>query len=78
MAALFCQRARFTSMAVTGVPRRWLRLEAARPLGASFVAHSATGQPRALLSALIAVEFHGGPAGLSQGGTVGQPTGSCG
>jgi hypothetical protein len=74
MAALFCQRARFTSMAVTGVPRRCLRLEAARPLGASFAAYSATGQPRGLLNALIAVEFYGGLARLSQCGTVASQT----
>ncbi len=74
MAALFCQRTRFTSMAVTGVPRRCLRLEAARPLGASFAAYSATSQPRGLLNALIAVEFCGGLARLSQGRTVASQT----
>jgi hypothetical protein len=44
-----------TSGTVTGVPRRWLRLEAAVLLGGSLIAYSATGQPWWLVPATILV-----------------------
>lgn len=40
---------------MTGVPRRWLRLEAAVLLGGSLIAYSATGQPWWLVPATILV-----------------------
>jgi hypothetical protein len=44
-----------TSGTVTGVPRRWLRLEAAVLLAGSLIAYSATGQPWWLVPVTILV-----------------------
>jgi hypothetical protein len=44
-----------TSGTVTGVPRRWLRLEAAVLLSGSLIAYPATGQPWWLVPAAILV-----------------------
>lgn len=44
-----------TSGTATGVPRRWLRLEAAVLLGGSLVAYSATGQPWWLVAGAVQV-----------------------
>jgi hypothetical protein len=44
-----------TSGTVTGVPRRWLRLEAAVLLAGSLIAFSATGQPWWLVPVTILV-----------------------